>query len=128
MNGGRLEHGRLAGEQRMFAAGVAQQNAPREAELAAPRIGAHLAAGGRDRDLQSPAAAEERHAGGKYGLGELDLARHRRAAVVDVERRSGHRDAVVAARGRRPAENGLASAAVTISMCSAGSIRRSTRA
>ena len=37
-------------------------------------------------------------------LRELDLARHRRAAVVDVERRAGHGDAVVVAEARRPAE------------------------
>src|ERR1700716_2615080 len=39
---------------------------------------------------------KKRHAGGKDGLGKVDLARHGSAAVVDVECRSGHGDAVVA--------------------------------
>src|SRR5580658_5415766 len=95
MNGRRLEHAGLAGEQAMSAARLAQQNAPPEAELTAARIGPHLAAGRRDGNLQPPTAAEERHAGRKYGLGELDLTRDRRAAVVDIERRAGHGDAVV---------------------------------
>jgi hypothetical protein len=55
-----------------------------EAELAAARIGAHFPARGGDRDLQSPAAAEEGHAGLEHGLGQFDLPRHRRAAVVDT--------------------------------------------
>src|SRR6267154_468835 len=96
MNAGRFEGGRLAGEQGMFPAGVAQQNAPGKTELTAARIGAHLAARGRDRDLQSPATPEERHAGRKDGLGELDLARHGIAAVVNVERGPCHGDAVIA--------------------------------
>ncbi len=80
----------------MFAAGVGEQNAPGKSELTAPRVGPHLAARGGDRNLQPPAAAEKSHAGIKHGLGEFDLVRHCRAAVIDVERRSGHRDAVVA--------------------------------
>src|SRR5258708_6224843 len=96
MNGRRLERGRLAGEQRMLPTGVALQNAPGKPELTAARIGAYLAACGGYRDLQAPAAAEERNAGGKDGLGEVDLAGHGSAAVVDVECRSGHGDAVVA--------------------------------
>src|ERR1017187_2269011 len=95
MNGGGLEHDRLAGEQPVFPAGVAEQDSSGESKLTATRVGAHLAVGGRHRDLQPPTAAEERYAGGKHGLGEFDLAPHRCAAVVDVERRSGHRDAVV---------------------------------
>src|ERR1700692_4552089 len=96
MNRRRFEQERLAGEQRMFPARGALQNAAGEHELTAARVGAYLAACGRDGDLQTPAAAEEWHTGFKDGLGEFDLARHGRAAVVDVECRSCHRDAVVA--------------------------------
>src|SRR5258708_27736962 len=110
MNGGRFERGRLAGEQRMFPAGVGQQNAPGKPELTASRIRAYLAARGGDCDLQTPAAAEEWHAGSKDGLGKVDLAGHRSAAVIDVECRSGHGDAVVAleadSRGERSAVRG----------------------
>ena len=86
MNGRGFERDRLAGEQTVFPAGVAEHNAPRESKLTAPRVGAYLPSRGRDRNLQPPAAAEERHAGGKDGFGEFDLARHGRAAVVDIER------------------------------------------
>src|SRR5271168_4873959 len=95
MHGGRLECGRLAGEQRVFSAGLAQENAPGESELAAARIGAHQAACGGDRDLQSPAAAEEGYARGKHGFDEFDLADHRVAAAIDIECRSRHRDTVI---------------------------------
>jgi len=74
MNGRRFERRRLAGEQRMFPAGVGQQNAPGKPELTAPRIRAYLAACGGYCDLQTPAAAEEWNAGSKDGFGEVDLA------------------------------------------------------
>src|SRR5580698_136306 len=106
MNGGGLEGGRLAGEQWVRAAGVAEQNAPAEPKFAAARVGAYLAACGGDGDLQTPAAAEERYAGGQHGLGELDLARDGSAAVVDVERGSRHGDAVVAFEGGSRGERG----------------------
>src|ERR1700722_18275734 len=95
MHGWGLERARLAGEQTVCLAGVGEQNAPRESKLATARVGAHFAAGGRDRNLQSPAAAEERHSGRKDGFGKFDLARHRRPAVVDIQGRTGHRDAIV---------------------------------
>src|SRR5258708_35990907 len=96
MNGGRFERGRLAGEQRMFPAGVGQQNAPGKPELTASRIRAYLAARGGDCDLQTPPSAEEWHSGVKDGLGKVDLAGHGRRTVIDAECRSGHCDTVVA--------------------------------
>jgi hypothetical protein len=106
MNGGCLEGGRLAGEQRVSAAGVAEQNAPAEPKFAAARVGAYLAACGGDGHLQTPAAAEERYAGGEDGLGEFDLAGDGVAAVVDVERGPRHGDAVVALEGNSRRERG----------------------
>src|SRR5580693_7414529 len=97
MDGGRLEHRRLAGEERMFPSGLGQDDAPRKAEFSAARIGAHLASGRRDGDLQPPATSEERDTRFKYSPRELHLTRDRRAAVIDVERRTGDGDAVVAA-------------------------------
>ena len=128
MNRRRLERGRLAGEQACCRPASVSSMRRRESKLAAPRIGAHLAAGGGDRDLQAPAAAEERYAGGEDGLGEFDLARHRRAAVVDIERRSGHRHAVVVLETDARRKSWRRRRAVTMSICSEGSIRRSTRA
>src|SRR5258708_7954967 len=105
MNGRRLERGRLAGEQRMLPTGVALQNAPGKPELTAARIGAYLAACGGYRDLQAPAAAEERNAGGQDRPGGGDLAGHGGAPRVDVEGRSRHGDAPVTLPGDSPPQS-----------------------
>jgi len=95
MNGGCFENGGLAGKQRMFAARLGECDAPAEPKLAAAGVGAHFTAGGGHGDLQSPAAAEERHAGGEHGPGKFDLLGHGRSAVVDIERGARHGRAVV---------------------------------
>ena len=47
------------------------------------------------RNLQAPTGAESRHAARKEFAHEFDLPERFRFAFVDIERRTGHRDAVV---------------------------------
>jgi len=108
----------LAREQAVSCAEFAQEDPPRKAKFAAAWIGANLAAGRRHRHLQSPAAAEERHADREHSLGEFDLTRDRCATVIDVERRARHGDAVVV---------GEADAWGKVGSASAGASRMSTR-
>src|ERR1700722_18583712 len=79
----------------MFPGRLGEQNAPGEPKLAALRIGMDFPAGGGDRNLESPAASKERNPGRKHCLGEIDLMRHRRSPVVDVEGRPRHGDAII---------------------------------
>ena len=93
----------------MGAARLRGRDVARKADLAAERVLPHLAAG-RDRpDLDAPAGAEGRRAGGVDRPHELDLTRHRRRQVVDIERRPGEDDPVI---GLEPAGVGQVRALV----------------
>ena len=101
----RLEHRRLAREHAVATPRIGELDAARESELPPQRIAAHPTAGRAHRHLQAPAAAEERHAGGKRRPRQLDLPLNVCAAVVDVQRRAGDRHTVVARKsgtGREP--------------------------
>ena len=96
MHGRRVEHVELADIHRMLAAGFGEPDAAAEADLAAFRIFAHAAAGRRGDHLQAPAGAEQRGSGGERRAHQIDLPRHRRPAVIDVQRGAGDGDAVIA--------------------------------
>jgi len=77
-----FEYRRLAGEQPVLPARLSEQNAPGETKFATTGVGPHFTAGGCYRHLQSPAAAEERHAGGNpIPVDAATLERIFRAAV-----------------------------------------------
>src|SRR5215468_4004574 len=80
----------------MLATRLAELDASGKPELPSKRISAHTSAGCAYRHLQAPAAAEERHARRKHGTRQLDLPFDVHAAIVDVQRRTGDRDAIVA--------------------------------
>ena len=95
VHGAGLEDLGLAEEHGVIAALVCERDASPESELAPARIAHHAAAGGRDADLQAPAAAETRHTGREHRLGEIDLAFHRGFARIDIQRRAGDHRAVI---------------------------------
>ena len=101
MHGRRVEHVGLADIHRMLAAGFGQPDAAAEADLAALRVVAHAAAGRRREHLQAPAASR------KTACRSSSAARTRStwrvtsvAAVVDMQRRAGDGDAVIAFQRR----------------------------
>jgi len=87
---------------------VLKLDAACESELAAERIAAYATARRAHCHLQPPAAAEERHTGGKRLPRELDLPLNVCAALVDVQRRTGDRHAVVAREAAAGSEPHLA--------------------
>jgi hypothetical protein len=101
MRADRVISGAAAGEQRMRAAGLGRPDVAGDANLAAFGIAQHFAARRGGRDLQAPAGTEQWRARGEDGAGEIDLARDRRAAVVEVQRRAGDENAVVGFQPRR---------------------------
>jgi hypothetical protein len=73
-----------------------QRDASSDPDLAALRIGAHRAACRDSHDLQAPAAAEQRRLRLQHFARKLDLPGDLRPAIINIQRRAGDRDAVIA--------------------------------
>src|SRR4051812_39600985 len=96
MDGRRIEDIELADIHRVLAPGFREPDAAAKADLAAVRIFPHHAAGGGNNDLETPARAEQRRACGERRAYKIDLADNGGAALINVQRRAGDGDAVVA--------------------------------
>ena len=103
----RVENGGTGREKRVGPAGFRHGNRPSDRQLAAPRVAPDRSPERHHRKLQTPAAAPDRHAGGKGGTSEIDLPRDAGIRVIDMERRAGEHHAVEV-RKRDAKRQGLA--------------------
>ena len=91
-----LEAVGLAVVHRVLAAGRREPDGTAEPDLAPLGVAPHAAARRDHQELQAPAAAEYRRAAVEHRARKLDLPPHLRRVLIDVQRRAGDGDPVVA--------------------------------
>src|SRR5271169_149124 len=86
----------------MGPSGFRHGNRPDNWELASPRVAPNRPSERHGRELQPPAAAPDRNAGGKGGTGEINLPGDEGRPIIDMKRRAGeHHTVEVRERGAK---------------------------